>query len=316
MTEPEKEFEEDSLLPIIGVLAFVFVVILLLSTPSLILGKQISVIDTELSYASGHETAVKTRLDFGSNEHVQAFPREIGDWQSIVFNTSKLAESLRADVMLLRAYGHTYANGTLKGEQVLLFIMQSQNCSSFHFPLVCYPAVGYTIEEEGTEQVAVPNASWAERLAIPETKLGEAVTSRLNERPYFNGSISAKKLVIFKESAGEKGESKRKVVLYFYVKENPFSTDKITMIRVSAHAAPPTNGSHGSEEAALNLTKEFMAEVVPYLFEVRGGEEEEIIAVQLANAGVGGWLAIAALVSVPVAIIFYPRVKKRNEYSK
>ncbi len=281
---------------IIGTLALVFVVIILLSTPGMILAKQVSVIDTELSRASGHEITVRTKMDFGNNEHVQAFPREIGDWQSIVFNTSKLAESLRADVMLLRAYGHTYGNGTLRGEQVLLLIIQSDNRSSFYPPIVCYPAIGYKIEEETTEEIRVSNATWAQAPWYPNVEL---------EEPWiFNGSMSVKKLVISKEFNQE--VTKRKVVLYFYVKDNPLTTDTITMIRVSAHA--PLNGSN---EGALNLTKEFMGEVVPYMFEVR--EEEEIIAVQLAKSGIGGWLIIGVLVSVPIVIIVYPRIRKRNE---
>jgi hypothetical protein len=263
----------------------------------MILAKQVSVIDTELSRASGHETSVRTKMDFGNNEHVQAFPREIGDWQSIVFNTSKLAERLRADVMLLRAYGHTYGNGTLRGKQVLLLIIQSDNRSSFHPPIVCYPAIGYKIEEETTEEIRVSNATWAQAPWYPNMEL---------EEPWiFNGSMSVKKLVISKESDGE--VTKRKVALYFYVKDNPVITDTITMIRVSAHA--PLNGSYVE---ALNLTKEFMGEVVPYMFEVR--EEEEIIAAQLAKSGVGGWLIIGFLVSIPAGIFVYPRIKKRNEH--
>ena len=75
------------------------------------------------------------------------------------------------------------------------------------------------------------------------------------------------------------------------------------MIRVSARA--PINDSY---EEALNLTKDFMAEVVPYMFEVRG--EEDITAVQLAKSGIGRWLIIGVLVSVPIGIIVYPRVRK------
>ena len=293
MTEPEKKFDADTLIPIIGAVALVFVIILLLSTPGMILAKQISVIDTELSRASGHEIAVRTKMDFGNNEHVQAFPREIGDWQSIVFNTSKLAESLRADVMLLRAYGHTYGNGTLRGKQVLLLIIQSDNRSSFHPPIVCYPAIGYNIEEETTEEIFVSNVTWVESPWYPNVEL--------EEPGIFNGSMSVKKLVISKESAGE--VTKHKVVLYFYVKDKPFSTDTITMIRVSARAQ-----NNGSYEGALNLTRDFMGEVVPYMFEVR--EEEDITAVQLAKSGIGGWLIIGVLVSVPIGVIVYPRVRK------
>ena len=299
MTDPEKKFDADTFIPIIGLIALVFVIILLLSTPSMILAKQVSVIDTELSRASGHETTVRTKMDFGNNEHLQAFPREIGDWQSMVFNTSKLAESLSADVMLLRAYGHTYANGTLRGKQVLLLIIQSDNRSSFHPPIVCYPAVGYKIEEETTEELFIPNATWAESPLYSHWDPEEAGC--------FNGLMSAKKLVVSKESNGE--VTKRKVVLYFYVKDNPVITDKITMIRVSAHA--PINGSY---EGALNITKDFMGEVVPYMFEVR--EEEDSTAVQLAKSGIAGCIIIGALVSIPIGLIVYPKIKKRNKRSR
>ena len=277
---------------IIGTIALTFVVVLLLSTPGMILAKQVSVIDTELSHASGHETTVRTTMDFGNNTYMQAFPTKIGDWQKIgSCNKSQLAEQLGADVMLLRAY---HQQGS--PQPVFLLIIQSDNRSSFHPPIVCYPAIGYKIEEETTEEILVSNATWAE---VPLYSHWDP-----EEAGCFNGSMSAKKLVISKESDGE--VTKRKVVLYFYVKDNLVITDKITMIRVSAHA--PINGSY---EEALNLTKDFMGEVVPYMFEVR--EEEEIIAVQLAKSGIGGWLIIGVLVSVPIGIIVYQRIRKRNE---
>jgi hypothetical protein len=257
----------------------------------MLLAKQVSMIDTELSHASGHETSVKTKMDFGDNAHVQALPTTIGDWQNVgSCNKSQLAEQLGADVMLLRGYRQ---QGSY--QSVFLLIIQSDNRSSFHPPIVCYPAVGYKIEEETTEEIRVSNATWAEAPWYPNVEL--------EEPGIFNGSMSAKRLVISKESDGK--VTKRKVVLYFYVKDNPVITDKITMIRVSAHA--PINGSY---EEALNLTKDFLGEVVPYMFEIR--EEEVITAVQLAKSGIGGWLIIGFLVSVPIGIIVYPRIKSKR----
>ena len=154
--------------------------------------------------------------------------------------------------------------------------------------------MGYKIEEETTEEIRVSNATWAEAPWYPNVEL--------EEPGIFNGSMSAKKLVISKESDGE--VTKRKVVLYFYVKDNPLTTDTITMIRVSARAQ-----NNGSYEGALNLTRDFMAEVVPYMFEVRG--EEDITAVQLAKSGIAGWLIIGVLVLVPIGVIVYPEIKKR-----
>ncbi len=227
---------------------------------------------------------------------MQAFPTEIADWHSVgSYNKSTLAGQLGADVVLSRDYSHPSAY-----QPVFLLIMQSRNRSSFHPPIVCYPALGYEIEEETTEEIPVSNASWASK------PLFASWESRKEELGCFNGSISAKRLVVFKESGGKITE--RRVVLYFYVKDNPLAADTFTMIRVSSMA--PLKGSLGG---TLNYTKDFMAEVVPYLFEVRAGEEVEIIAVRLANAGVGGWVVIGVLISVPVGIIVYPRIKRRNK---
>ena len=282
---------------IIGTVALVFVVILLFSSPSMILAKQVSVIDTELSRASGHETTVRTKMDFGNSTHVQALPTEIEGWHCISSsNEPRLAEQLGADVMLSRSYSHPTAY-----QPVFLLIIQSQNRSSFHPPIVCYPAFGYEIEEEATEEIPVSNASWASK------PLFATWESRKEELGCFNGTISAKRLVVFKELDGKITE--RRVDLYFYVKENPLASDTFTMIRVSSMT--PLKGSLGE---TLNHTKDFMGEVVPYMFEVREGEE--IIAVRLAKSGIGGWLIIGALVSVPVGIIVYPRIKRRNKGSR
>ena len=72
----------------------------------MILAKAITTIDTELSHASRDETPVRTLMDFGSNERTRSFPKQIGDWNGSDYNTTRIAESLSADVMLMRAYSH------------------------------------------------------------------------------------------------------------------------------------------------------------------------------------------------------------------
>ena len=139
-------------------------------------------------------------MGFGSNEHVQALPTTIGDWHiSGSSNKSQLAEQLGADVILLRAYCQ---RGSYR--PVFLLIIQSDNRSSFHPPIVCYPALGYKIEEETTEEIFISNVTWVQPPLYSHVEPEEA--------GYFNGSMSAKKLVISKESNGE--VTKRKVVLY------------------------------------------------------------------------------------------------------
>jgi len=57
-------------------------------------------------------------------------------------------------------------------QPVFFLIMQSTNRSSFHPPVVGYPALGYTIETEGKEKIPVQNVSWVEEFAIPGTEFG------------------------------------------------------------------------------------------------------------------------------------------------
>lgn len=295
MTDPEKEAAADTLIPIIGVLALVFVLIFLLSTPSMIIAKSITTIGTELSHATGDETPVQTVMDFGDAEHIDAFPRYIGEWRSMHFNTSRLKKALRADATLLRVYAIPSGN-PLEPTPVSFAIIQSKNVSTFHAPVVCYSVLGYKVEEEATEEVPVHNVSWA----VGRWRSERDVT--------FNGTISAKKLVLIKESKDGK-VTDREIILYFYVKGNPFAKDPITIIRAAAHA--PINGSE--DDKILNSTKNFMGEAFPCMFEVR--EKEEIVALQLAKSGINGWLVIGILVSIPLGLIVYPRIKgkKRNE---
>lgn len=288
--EMKSFFDEYS--RVIGMLALTFVVVILLSTPSMLFAKPITMIDTELSRASGGETAVRAKMDFGSNEHVRAFPYRIGDWTGADYNTTRIEKSLAADVMLLRAY----SNPKLY-QPVFFLIMQSNNRSSFHPPIVCYPALGYTIEEEGKEMIPVQNVSWAEEPLYATWK------ENAKESVYFNETISAKKLIVVKESNGKVTE--RRVVLYFYVKENPFASDTVTMIRVSALA--PLEGSY---DGILNITKEFMADTFPSMFELRR-EESPVLLILLASGSLIGKVAIVLLILAPLSIIFYPQIIRR-----
>lgn len=275
-------FEEYS--KIIGLLMLAFVIILLLSTPSMILARSITTIGTELSRATGDETNVRTKMDFGNNEHIQAFPQQIGDWTAYDYNTTRMAETLGADVMLLRAYSHPKLY-----QPVVFLIMQSNNPSTFHPPIVCYPALGYTIEEEAKELVTVHNISWAAERWI-ERDMPSNVT------------VSVKKLVVVKESEKEGKVTERQVVLYFYVKERPFGSETITMIRVSA--LTPIEGSY---DGMLDISKEFMGDTIPYMFELR--EEEPILFTILASGSVTNKVALAMLFLAPLTIIFYPQIR-------
>ena len=276
-------FEEYS--KIIGLLVLVFVIILLHTTPSTILAKTVTTIGTELSHATGDETPVRTKMDFGNGEHMRAFPKQIGDWTGSDYNTTRVAESLGADVMLLRTYSHPKLY-----QPVFFLIVQSNNRSNFHPPIVCYPELGYTTEEEGKELVPVHNVSLAAGRWI------ECDTPS-------NVTISVKKLIVTKESEGGGKVTERRVVLYYYVKDRPPASNTVTMIRVSALA--PTEGSY---EGVLNISKEFMGDTVPYMFEPKA--KEHFIFTILASGSIVEKAELLMLLLVPLAIIFYPQIRK------
>jgi hypothetical protein len=282
-------FEEYS--RVIGLLLLVFVIIIVFSTPSMILARTITTIDTELSYASDDATPVRTKMDFGNKEHLQKFPEQLGNWTASEYNTTGLAERLNADVMLMRAYSHPKYY-----QPVFFLIMQSNNRSSFHPPTVCYPALGYTIEEEGMVVIPVQNMSWVEGSWFGTV-----------QDLYPNVTVTAKKLIVTKESKEEGKVTERRVVLYFYVKET-FASNTVTMVRISALAS-----RNGSYSGILNRTKEFMGDTVPYLFEVQ--KEYPILLTVFSSGPTTGKVAIVMLFLVPLAFIFYPsisgRLKKR-----
>jgi len=283
-----RDFFEDYA-KIIGLLMLAFVIILLFSTPSMILAKRVTMIGTELAYATGDELPVRTKLDLGNNEHMQAFPKQIGEWTGFDYNATGVAESLHADVLLMRVYSHPKLY-----QPVSFLIMQSNNRSSFHPPIVCYPALGYTIEEEGKETVTVHNVSWVEDPWLSKADM------RRNE-----ATLPLKKLVVVKEAADTGKVTERRVVLYFYVKEPPLSSDTITMVRVEALA--PTDGSY---EGILKVSKEFMSDTIPCMFEVQ--RAERVLFSSLASGSIVEKLVLFMLFLAPIAVIFFPELRARS----
>ena len=269
---------------IIGLLTLTVVISILLLPPSMILAHTVTFIDTKSFRSSPDQTPVRTKMNIGNIEHMRQFPKTIGKWKVVDYETSQIEERLNADVILMRAYqSHSFY------QPIFLLIIKSSDLGSFHRPPVCYSALGYQIEEKGGEEIPLLNVEW---VSYWRSKAEQNVTT----------SINANKLVVFKESNGKVTE--RRVVLYFYVKERPASEDDLTMIRVSALV--PVDMSY---DGVLSLTRDFMGEVVPYLF-VFYEDEEEIMAAHLAKSG-AGWLLMTVSIMIPLAIMVYPWWRRR-----
>ena len=272
---------------VIGLLLLTFVIIMLFSPPSTILAKRVTMIGTELSYTTSYQQPVRTKLDLGNPQHLQAFPKKIGQWSGSDYNTTGLKEALGADVMLMRAYRHPELF-----QPVFLLIMQSRDRKSFHPPIVCYPALGYTIEYEGNEIVTVQNVSWVEDPWF-------SAVERRNETV-----LPVKKLVVVKQAADTGRVTERRVVLYFYVKEPLLSSDAISMVRVEALAPPG-----GSYDGILTVSKEFMSETIPYLFEMQ--RAEQVLFSSLVTGSISDKLMLVLLFLAPFLVIFYPELRTR-----
>lgn len=265
---------------VIGLFLLAGIIVILLSSPGVLFSEGVSFIDTEISLSSGVKTYVQTNIDFGDNEHVKAFPHEFEGWQGYDHDTSKSVDMLGSDVMLLRSY---YKSGNY--QPVFFMISQAKTESNFHAPPVCYQAQGYNIEEEGKEDFTVSSAGWAADKSLSPVSI----------------SIPVKKLVVSKEN-------ERRIVLYFFIEGNQFTSDTITMVRVSSIA--PVEGSY---DGVLQLEKEFIAQAFPYMFELDEQSDNQNILSQLTGAGLPGYAAITFIFAIPLAIIIYPQISRKKE---
>ena len=274
----------------IGIIALTCVLTPLLSTPGMVSTGGVSVISTELQGSSGKEIFVRTKLDFAQPETMKDFPKNIGQWHSTSYDWSALKEHLSAELMLSRAYRHPDFSNT-----VFFLIVQSTNRSSFHPPIVCYPAQGYEILEEGEVKVPIENTSWAKGPWRSE-----------KEGSVFKGEMNTKKLVVVKRSAGGK-ITERRVVLYYYVRDERMSVAKeITMVRLSALV--PVSGS---DHDALEAMKKLASDTFPEMFEVKP-EERMIAEMVVIKYGAPGFLVITMLVSAPIIFMLLPFIRKRR----
>ena len=261
---------------IIGLAVLAVVIIVLLSGTAPVFSSGVF-IDSELDKPSGEEVYVRTRMDFGSQEHMAAFPMQIGEWQGYDYDTTRDREQLGADVIVLRGYSipKYYV-------PMFLLLMQARTESSFHPPDICYAWQGYSVQESGTEQILVTDKSWVES--------STGIT------------IPLSKIVVIKKSGQEITE--RRVALYCYVKGNQFASDTITMIRVEALA--PIIGSY---DGMLKLEKDFLSQSIPYMFEPAQNDQWHPLAFRLIDLGIGGYFVIALMLFLPLAIIVYPRTR-------
>ncbi|TET86775.1 MAG: hypothetical protein E3J34_03165 [Dehalococcoidia bacterium] len=115
---------------IIGLLALTIVISILLLPPSMVLAQTVTFIDTKSFRSSPDQTPVRTKMDIGNSEHMRGFPKTIGKWQGVDYETSQIEARLNADVVLMRAY-----QSPSFYQPIFLLIIKSSDPGSFHRPL-------------------------------------------------------------------------------------------------------------------------------------------------------------------------------------
>lgn len=262
----------------IGSILLVCIITVLLLDINMIFTPGVTFIGTDLYRSSGNDVFVRTKMDFGNQEHMATLPLQIGEWQGWDYDITSEQERLKADVILLR--GYTTQSIYIP---IFLLIMQAQTESSFHHVDICYISQGYEIQEEGTEQVQIKDVSWT---AASHTEY-----------------IPFNKLVVIKKQDGRITE--RRVVLYCYVKGNQFTSDTITLIRTEVLA--PISGSY---EGILDVAKDFTALTVPLMFEPGESARWKPIAMELWESGTVGRVGLVLLILLPLAIVFLLKISR------
>jgi hypothetical protein len=230
---------------------------------------------------SSNSISVQSKEDLSNPTVMSNFPKIIGTWQGYDYPVETYIAELQADAMLVRVYEPPTFS------QPLFFnIVVSKTDSSFHSPSGCFISAGYQIQAEAQENVTITDTSWIVNQSKVIVPLDELVVTKNNA----DGTIN-----------------ERRLVLFFYVKGNPFYTDSITMIEVDA--VIPLQGSY---DEFLNEEKGFLNQAIPLMFSQPSTENDyHPIFLTLVDWGVGGDAVIAILIIIPLTIIFYSFVKRR-----
>jgi hypothetical protein len=261
----------------IGVLAIV--VLLLLASPSSIFSSMVTVIGGDPNKSTTDQVSVITKTDFNDPEKMKLFPYDIGKWHGQDYDAGNMTGILKADIVLIRGYDpETFA------QPLFLIVVQGNADSSIHEPHYCFP----NIVEQSREDLVVTNPSWSSGRSSITIPLNKLVSAPQN----LNGQIK-----------------ERRLVLYFYVKGNQLYDDSVTLVEIQGLA--PLQGSY---ETTLNEEKEFISQVVPYMFEPGVNSNKwHPIAASMAERGAIGYIGIVVIVLIPVTMIVYPILRRRGK---
>ena len=106
-----------------GFMLLAIVFIILLTPPNTIFSQDVSFIYPSLDNPKADQISVKTKMDFGDQQHVESFPYEIEHWTARDRDPEDVQETrkqLGADVLVERYY---YKPGLWKGLTFMIIAM-------------------------------------------------------------------------------------------------------------------------------------------------------------------------------------------------
>ena len=305
---------------LIGMFLLALVLVVLLSPPaSSSRDASVSIVKVDARLRerdTGRVSVNKLKMSLNEQEHLEKIPHQIGDWRGTDDDATELIrEKLHADVLLMR----TYRKDGLS-QPLFLVIVHSASVGNLHPPPVCYRARGYSIEEEGEATVPVEYGALRRRIegqildATDEQgqrTTGEWIATKLGI-PTGTAEIPVSRLLVYKTDGDKIAE--RRLAYYLYLKDTEFvGYSEFSMLRVSA-LIPEHDYDHIENEIS-----DFMSEVLALVFGINVEEREPLFG-YIAGFGLNGYLVIAALFLLPLAMLVYPlatrKVFSRAEHSE
>lgn len=71
----------------------------------------------------------------------------------------------------------------------------------------------------------------------------------------------------------------------------------------------------GSCDGIFNIAKDFTAQAISHMFKLRG-EEGQMIPAKLSESGVGRYLVIRPLLSIPLVTMIFPKIRGTSGASR
>ena len=274
-----------------GIVFFVLLIIIMASNTTSILTSGVSMIDTEINRSNWNSgTFVRTKMDFGKNEHIEAFPDQIAEWEMRQdYDWPQIKEALGVDTLFVRAYEK---DGFY--QPLFFLVAQSKDLTSFHPPPVCYRALGYEIDDESVIYFPVTDRTWAAQH-----------WRSIKEGNIFAGDLSAKRLIVSRRDA-EGNILERRALIYYFVRDSGLTSNTITMIEVSTII--PGDSDYNSN---IDMLRKWIGDATPEMFVPRQSKDELLGAKWTNSHGIVGWITIIMALSMPLAVVFWPVIKPR-----